>query len=92
MLPPPPDDLAATVTVTLADMLPPGPVQVIEKLRVADSAPLSAEPEVAVLEVHPSALQLPAPVEDQVSFTEPPEPTFVASAASVTVGVDAPTA
>jgi hypothetical protein len=80
---------AGGVTVTLADALalPPGPVQVREKLLLAVSMAVACCPEIALLpDQAPDAVQELASVDDQVSVEEPPLTTEVGFAASDTVG------
>ena len=76
-----------TMTVTEALVLPPGPVQVREKLLLALSAPVDWLPEVVLLPDHaPEAVQEVALVDDQVSVEDAPLATEVGFAVSDTVG------
>lgn len=73
-----------TVTVVLADLVPPAPVQLMVYV-VVDAGDTDLLPKVAVLVVH-VALQEVALVEDQVNVLEPPELIGFGLAESVTVG------
>ena len=78
------------VTDTVADCaaLPPAPVQVSVNVEFALSAPLEAEPLVALLPLHaPDAVQAVALVEDQVSVAALPLTTVLGFADSDTAGV-----
>jgi hypothetical protein len=76
-----------TMTLTEALELPPGPVQVIEKLLLALSAPVDWLPEVVLLPDHaPEAMQEVALVEDQVSMEDVLLATDAGLAASDTTG------
>jgi hypothetical protein len=79
---------AVTFTVTAAaELVPPGPAQVNEKVEVAVSAPVLALPLAATVPLHaPEAVQEVALVEDQVSVAEPPALTVVLDALRVAVG------
>ncbi len=79
-----------TVTVALADALPPAPVQLNAKVVVADNEPVDREPEVSLLPVQPlEAVQAVAFVVLQVSVLLPPLVTDVGLAARLTVGAGA---
>jgi len=57
-----------TRTVADAEVFPPGPTQVSVKMLVRVSAPVDCVPLVALAPCHaPEAVQLVAPVDDQVS-------------------------
>ena len=76
-----------TVTVAVALLEPPGPVQFSEKLELADNGPTLCEPLVATLpDQPPDAAQLVAFVADHVSVLEPPLVTFVGLAVNVVTG------
>ena len=76
-----------TMTVTEALELPPGPVQVREKLLLALSAPVDWLPEVVLLPDHaPEAMQEVALVDDQVSMEDALLATDAGLAASDTIG------
>lgn len=80
-------DGGVTVTVTDWAAVPPGPVQVNANDVLAVSTPVDAEPEVALLPLHPpDAVQAVALVDDQLSVDEPPLATVVGAAVSVTAG------
>ena len=79
------------VTLTCAEVLalPPGPLQVSEKLLLVPSAPVDWLPEVALVPDHaPEAAQDEALVEDQLSMDDPPLATDVGFAARDTDGPD----
>ena len=77
-----------TFTVTVAaELVPPGPAQVNEKVDFDVSAPVLALPLAATVPLHPpEAVQEVALVEDQVSVAEPPALTVVLDALRVAVG------
>jgi hypothetical protein len=78
---------AATVTLTDRLVVPPAPVQASVKLLLAVNAALTWLPDVALEpDQAPEALQLVAPVEDQVRVVVAPPATEVGLALSVTVG------
>ena len=80
---------SGAVTVTLADALavPPGPVQVREKLLLAVSMPVACWPEIALLPDHaPEALHELASVDDQLRVEESPLTTELGLAVNDTVG------
>jgi hypothetical protein len=82
---------AGAAMETVADWLalPPGPLQLKVKVVITESAPVDWLPLVALAPVQPpSAVQLVALVELQVSVAEPPLATVVGDAVSVTVGAD----
>jgi len=76
-----------TLTVTVRDAVPPGPVQVSTNPVVAFSAALVAVPDVGRAPVQPpDAVQLVAPVVLQVSVVVPPCDTDAGLAVRLTVG------
>jgi hypothetical protein len=76
-----------TLTVTSRVTEPPLPEQVSEKLEVALSAPVLSLPFVGRLPDHaPAAMQLVAPVLDQLSELLAPAPTLAGFAVRVSVG------
>jgi hypothetical protein len=78
---------ACTITVTLADPLPPVPVHESEKVEFADSGPTLCVPLTALVPDHPpDAVQLVAFVADHVSVEEPPIATEVGLAVKVVTG------
>jgi len=83
------DGAAGTVTVTFTDCVadPPGPVHVRANAESAVSAPVFAEPEVALAPLQlPDAEQLLASVEVHVSVADAPWATAAGATSSVTVG------
>ena len=80
--------LAATLTVTDCDVLPPAPLQVSVKLLVTLSALVPSAPMGARGPDHaPDAVQLVALVDDQASVVVPPELIALGVAEILTVGV-----
>jgi hypothetical protein len=81
------DGSASTVTVVDCAAVPPAPRQLSVNVLFADSAPVEAVPDVALLPVHaPLAVQLVAFVDAHVSVLLPPLATLLGLALSVTVG------
>lgn len=78
---------AVTFTVTVCEALPPGPVQVSWKLVVWDSAAVVVLPDIPLDPVQPpDAVQLLAPVVDQLRVLVLPDMTEVGFAVRLTVG------
>jgi hypothetical protein len=82
-----PDDTLPTVTVAETEDVPPAPEQASTNVVVAASAPVTWEPEVGFVPLHPpEAVHEVALLEDQLRVAVPPAATSDGVAVNATVG------